>query len=111
MLDAITQALQAATPEIWNTDQGSHFTSRQVTELLTVAAVQISMDGKECWRDNVFVERLWKSITYEEAYLHADDTVRAAHQGLERYLTFYNQTRPHARVDQPMNRFLSANVN
>jgi putative transposase len=54
--------------------------------------IQISMDGKGCWRDNVFVERLWKSIKYEEVYLHAYDTVEAAHQGLERYLTFYNQT-------------------
>ena len=57
--------------------------------------IQISMDGKGCWRDNVFVERLWKSIKYEEVYLHAYDTVSAAQQGLERYLMFYNQTRPH----------------
>jgi putative transposase len=53
--------------------------------------IQISMDGKGCWRDNVFVERLWKSIKYEEVYLHAYDTVSAAHQGLVRYLLFYNQ--------------------
>ncbi|MGB2725658.1 MAG: integrase core domain-containing protein, partial [Nitrospira sp.] len=57
------------------------------------------MDGKGCWRDNVFVERLWKSIKYEEVYLHAYDTVSAAHQGLERDLTFYNQTRPHQALD------------
>ncbi|MFY4727530.1 integrase core domain-containing protein, partial [Nitrospira sp. BLG_2] len=57
--------------------------------------IQISMDGKGCWRDNVFVERLWKSIKYEEIYLYAYDTVSAAHQGLARYVLFYNQTRPH----------------
>ena len=57
------------------------------------------MDGQGCWRDNVFVERLWKSIKYEEVYLHAYDTVEAAHQGLERYLTFYNETRPHQALD------------
>ena len=61
--------------------------------------IQISMDGKGCWRDNVFVERLWKSIKYEEVYVHAYDTVNAAHQGLERYLRFYNQTRPHQALD------------
>jgi putative transposase len=61
--------------------------------------MQISMDGKRCWRDNVFVERLWKSITYEEVYLHAYETVSAANQGVERYLTFCNQTRPHRALD------------
>jgi putative transposase len=57
------------------------------------------MDGKGCWRDNVFVERLWRSIKYEEVYLHAYDTVSAAHQGVGRYLTFYNQIRPHQALD------------
>lgn len=57
------------------------------------------MDGKGCWRDNVFVERLWKSIKYEEVYLHAYETVGAAHQGVKRYQTFYNQTRPHQALD------------
>jgi putative transposase len=57
------------------------------------------MDGTGCWRDNVFVERLWKSITYEEVYLHAYETVSAAQQGLERYLTFYNRQRPHRALD------------
>ena len=57
------------------------------------------MDGKGCWRDNVFVERLWRSIKYEEVYLHAYESVSAAQQGLERYLTFYNQTRPHRALD------------
>ena len=86
-------------PEIFNTDQGCQFTSQEFTGLLTHHGIQISMDGKGCWRDNVFVERLWKSIKYEEVYLHAYDTVEAAHQGLERYLTFYNQTRPHQALD------------
>ena len=67
---------------IFNTDQGCQFTSQEFTGLLTHHGIQISMDGKGCWRDNVFVERLWKSIKYEEVYLHAYDTVEAAHQGL-----------------------------
>jgi putative transposase len=86
-------------PEIFNTDQGCQFTSQEFTGLLTHHGIQISMDGKGCWRDNVFVERLWKSIKYEEVYLHAYETVEAAHQGLDRYLTFYNQTRPHQALD------------
>ena len=86
-------------PEIFKTDQGCQFTSLEFTGLLTHHGIQISMDGKGCWRDNVFVERLWKSIKYEEVYLHAYETVSAAHQGLERYLTFYNQTRPHRALD------------
>ena len=102
-LDAVQDARGCyGPPEIVNTDQGCQCTSQEFTGLLTHHGIQISMDGKECWRDNVFVERLWKSITYEEAYLHADDTVRAAHQGLERYLTFYNQTRPHQALDGRM---------
>lgn len=102
-LDAVQDARGCyGPPEIVNTDQGCQCTSQEFTGLLTHHGIQISMDGKGCWRDNVFVERLWKSITYEEAYLHADDTVRAAHQGLERYLTFYNQTRPHQALDGRM---------
>ena len=99
-LEAVRDALaHYGTPEIFNTDQGCQFTSQEFTGLLTHHGIQISMDGKGCWRDNVFVERLWKSIKYEEVYLHAYDTVSAAHQGLERYLTFYNQTRPHQALD------------
>ena len=86
-------------PEIFNTDQGCQFTSQEFTGPLNNHGIQISMDGKGCWRDNVFVDRLWKSIKYEEVYVHAYDTVSAAHQGLERYLTFYNQTRPHQALD------------
>jgi len=95
-LEAVQEAItRYGTPEIFNTDQGCQFTSQEFTGLLKAHGIQISMDGKGCWRDNVFVERLWKSIKYEEVYLHAYDTVTAAHQGLERYLRFYNQTRPH----------------
>jgi hypothetical protein len=75
------------------------FTRQEFTGFLKDQGIQISMDGKGCWRDNVFVERLWKSIKYEEVYLHAYETVSAAQQGLARYLTFYNQTRPHRALD------------
>ena len=87
------------TPTIFNTDQGCQFTSQEFTGLRKHHGIQISMDGKGCWRDHVFVERLWKSIKYEEVYLHAYETVGAAHQGLAHYLTFYNQTRPHQALD------------
>ena len=99
-LEAVRDAVgHYGTPEIFNTDQGCQFTSQEFTGLLTHHGIQISMDGKGCWRDNVFVERLWKRIKYEEVYLHAYETVGAAHQGLERYLTFYNQQRPHRALD------------
>ena len=99
-LEAVQEAItRYGTPDIFNTDQGCQFTSLEFTGLLKDQGIQISMDGKGCWRDNVFVERLWKSIKYEEVYLHAYETVRAAHQGLERYLTFYNQIRPHRALD------------
>ena len=96
--EAVQEALASyGTPEIFNTDQGCQFTS-----LLKEHGIQISMDGAGCWRDNVFVERLWKSLKYEEVYLHAYETVSAAQQSLERYLTFYNQTRPHQALDGHM---------
>ena len=99
-LDAVQEAItRYGLPTIFNTDQGCQFTSQEFTGLLTHHGIQISMDGKGCWRDNVFVERLWKSLKYEEVYLHAYETVSAAHQGAERYLTFYNQTRPHQALD------------
>ncbi len=97
---AVQEAItRAGVPEIFNTDQGCQFTSLEFTRLLQAHGIRISMDGKGCWRDNVFVERLWKSIKYEEVYLHAYETVSAAQQGLERYLTFYNQARPHRALD------------
>ena len=82
-------------PEIFNTDQGCQCTSLEFTGLLKENGIQISMDGKGCWRDNVFVERLWKSIKYDEVYLHAYDSVSAAKHGLVGYLAFYSQRRPH----------------
>jgi putative transposase len=98
--DFCIEALQEAitrygTPEIFNTDQGSQFTSLEFTEVLKTHGIAISMDGKGCWRDNVFVERLWKSIKYEEIYLHAYNSVSDARAGIGNYLSFYNQGRPH----------------
>lgn len=100
-IEAVQEAMaKYGKPEIFNTDQGCQFTSLEFTGLLKDNGIQISMDGKGCWRDNVFVERLWKSVKYEEVYLHAYDTVGAAKQGLARYLTFYNQRRPHSALDR-----------
>ena len=87
-------------PEIFNTDQGCQFTSEAFTRVLKDAGIAISMDGKGCWRDNVFVERLWKSIKYEEVYLKAYDTVSHARQSLASYICFYNARRPHSRLDR-----------
>jgi len=86
-------------PEIFNTDQGCQFTSQEFTGLLLNHGIKISMDGRGCWRDNVFVERLWRSVKYEEVYLRAYDSITAARQGLDQYLTFYNQHRPHRALD------------
>ena len=86
-------------PEIFNSDQGSQFTSDNFTAALKARGVAISMDGKGAWRDNVFVERLWKSIKYEEVYLHAYDSVSHAKASLARYINFYNTKRPHSSLD------------
>ena len=86
-------------PEIVNTDQGSQFTGSSFIGVLDSHGIRISMDGKGCWRDNVFVERLWRSIKYEEVYLHAYDSVTAARTGITRYLAFYNTRRPHQSLD------------
>ena len=99
-IEGVQEALNLyGTPEIFNTDQGSQFTSMEFTELLKEKGIAISMDGRGCWRDNVFLERLWKSIKYEEVYLYAYDSVSEARRGLERYLTFYNHRRPHSTLD------------
>lgn len=82
-------------PEIFNTDQGSQFTSLAFTERLKAEGIAISMDGRGCWRDNVFVERLWRSVKYEEVYLRAYETVSQAREGISRYLNFFNAARPH----------------
>jgi putative transposase len=98
--EALEEALaRYGTPEIFNTDQGSQFTSVEFLDVLKTRGIAISMDGKGAWRDNVFVERLWRSVKYEEVYLHAYETVSAARAGLARYLDFYNMRRPHRSLD------------
>ena len=99
-LEALEEALATyGAPEIFNTDQGSQFTSVAFTSLLQRNAIRISMDGKGSWRDNVFVERLWRSVKYEEVYLRAYDSVAEARTSLGRYLGFYNRKRPHSSLN------------
>ena len=99
-LAAVEEALgKHGRPEIFNTDQGSQFTSAAFTGLLADNAIAISMDGRGSWRDNVFVERLWRSVKYEEVDLRAYDSVAEARASLGRYLDFYNRKRPHSTLD------------
>jgi putative transposase len=99
-VEALEEALaKYGKPEIFNTDQGSQFTGTAFTGVLAANDIAISMDGKGAWRDNVFVERLWRSIKYEEVYLHAYDSVGEARQSIGRYLDFYNGRRPHSSLD------------
>jgi putative transposase len=86
-------------PDIFNTDQGSQFTGQAFTSVLVKNDIAISMDGKGAWRDNVFVERLWRSVKYEEVYLRAYDSVSEARSSIGRYLDFYNGRRPHSSLD------------
>ncbi len=99
VLDAVRRALQVATPRIWNSDQGSHFTSPQYTRLLAAAGVQISMDGRGRAFDNIFVERLWRTVKYEDIYLHDYGTPRAVRVGLGDFFPQYNERRPHSALD------------
>ena len=100
-VEALEEALaKHGKPEIFNTDQGSQFTSVAFTSALLNHGVSISMDGKGAWRDNVFVERLWRSVKYEEVYLKAYDSVSEARGSIGRYLAFYNQRRPHSSLDR-----------
>jgi len=85
-------------PEIFNSDQGSQFTSSTFTGLLLSRNIAISMDGRGAWRDNVFVERLWRSVKYEEVYLNAYDSVSEARASLDTYFKFYNRKRPHSSL-------------
>lgn len=95
-IEALEEALELhGTPEIFNTDQGSQFTSEEFTRVLKDHHIKISMDGKGRWVDNVFVERLWRSVKYEEVYLNAYDSVSDAKQSLGRYFEFYNRERRH----------------
>jgi len=99
-LDALEAAIHAyGCPGILNTDQGSQFTSTAFVALVQHHGIRLSMDGKGAWRDNLFVERLWKSVKYEEVYLHAYDSVPEAQRRLARYFTFYNSGRPHSALD------------
>lgn len=100
-LEAVEEAVaNYGTPEIMNTDQGSQFTSQACTNLLKDHDIRISMDGKGAWRDNVFVERLWKTVKYEHVYLHAYESVREARSKISKYFNFYNHRRPHSRLDR-----------
>ena len=99
-----TEALEEAlknfgAPEIFNTDQGSQFTSEAFTGILSAHGIKISMDGKGRWMDNVFIERLWKSVKYEEAYLKGYNSIAEARRELGAYFEFYNRTRPHQGLD------------
>jgi putative transposase len=93
--DALREALRKGKPEIFNTDQGTQFTSEAFTGLLEQSGIKISMDGKGSYRDNIFIERLWRTVKYEEVYLTAYQDGREARIGLGRYFEFYNANRPH----------------
>ena len=101
-VEALEEALvRYGTPEIVNTDQGSQFTGSEFIGVLKHRNIAISMDGKGCWRDNVFIERFWKTLKYDEVYLKAYDTVSEARASITRYISFYNGRRPHtALADQ-----------
>ncbi len=88
------------TPEIVNTDQGSQFTAQAFVHAVKDRGCHLSMDGRGAWRDNVFVERLWKSVKYEQVYLHAYDSVTEARQSIMQYLDWYNRARPHSSLDR-----------
>jgi len=94
-LDCLEEALQPCRPRIFNTDQGAQFTSTGFTSRLVQAGIQISMDGRGRCHDNIFVERLWRSVKYEEVYPNAYDTPDNAYRGLHQYFNFYNDQRPH----------------
>jgi putative transposase len=100
-LDALEDAIQKyGKPEIMNTDQGSQFTSQAFTQYLKDNEIRISMDGKGAWRDNVFVERLWRTVKYEHVYLHAYESTSEAKSKIGNYFEFYNQRRPHSKLDR-----------
>jgi putative transposase len=99
-IDALEEALaRHGAPEIFNTDQGSQFTSSDFTQVLLDNKIKISMDGKGRWMDNVFIERLWRSLKYDEVYLKAYDSIPAARAGIGAYFDLYNQFRPHQNLN------------
>jgi len=100
-----TEALEEAVmrygiPEIFNSDQGSQFTSEAFTDILNANGIRVSMDGRGRWMDNVFIERLWKSVKYEDVYLKAYDSIPAVREGLAMYFEFYNSRRRHQSLDR-----------
>ena len=98
-VEALEEALDRhGRPDIFNSDQGSQFTGLEFTQVLKDAEIAISMDGKGAWRDNVFVERLWRSVKYEEVYLRAYASVSEARASIGRYLGLYNGMRPHSSL-------------
>ncbi|GJL55934.1 MAG: transposase [Nitrospirales bacterium] len=98
-LEAVEEALSRyGNPDILNTDQGAQFTSHSFTEWVKAQGIRLSMDGRGAWRDNIFVERLWRTVKYEEVYLHAYESVPAARTGIDRYFQFYNSRRPHSSL-------------
>ena len=99
-VEAVEEAIaRYGKPEIFNTDHSSQFTGAEFTGMLTGHGIKIGMDAKGAWRDNVFVERLWRSVKYEEVYLHAYASVSEARNGLGRHLSFDNTIRPHSSLD------------
>ena len=99
-IEALEEALALyGMPAIFNTDQGAQFTSGEFTSVLKTHDIKISMDGKGRWMDNVFIERLWRSLKYECVYLHAFENGTQAHQQISAWLRHYNQTRPHSTFD------------
>jgi putative transposase len=98
-VEALERALSVSKPEIFNSDQGSQFTSEAFTGILAKAGIQISMDGRGRAYDNIFVERLWRTVKYEEVHLHEYENLVEARKRLERYFKFYNQARPHQSLD------------
>ena len=100
-VEALQKALQRyGTPEIFNTDQGSQFTSDDFTGILQKRGISISMDGKGRWMDNVFIERLWWSVKYQDVYLKAYESIAEARKGLTKYFDFYNRSRRHQSLDR-----------
>ena len=95
-LEALNEAIKRyGAPEVFDTDQGAQFTSTAFTDVLKANDIRISMDGKGRWIDNVFIERLWRSVKYEEVYLNAYEDINQARDGLKRYFEFYNTKRKH----------------
>ena len=98
-VEVLTEAFNRyGAPDIVNTDQGSQFTAAEFTDLVKSRGCLMSMDGRGAWRDNVFVERLWRTVKYEEIYLHAYDTVLEAKTGIAKHLDWYNRARPHSSL-------------